>query len=298
MTGPVNTFFMGKGGVGKSTSSVLYAMTLARKGYKVALASMDPAHNLSDIFGIGLSDKPSDPIPNLSVMEIDQEMWIKNYLKGINRQVKRSYAYLTSFNLDRYFDVIKYSPGLEEYALILAFQKIRQGFTAHDHLIFDMPPTALSLKFFSLPSLSLVWTDKLLSLRKEIIEKRGLITKIKLIKKEREKDKVLNKIEEQMNYFGDLKSLFEQHEATRIKLVLNPDNLSLAESERILDRLNDIDIEIHQVLFNKTRKGSSSAAVEGAFPGVPINLIPRAEVQLTGLECLERFLDNNPIDFV
>lgn len=146
----VNLFFMGKGGVGKSTSSALYSVYLAEKGYKVLMVSLDPAHNQSDIFKKSFSDKPTKVTNAFSVIEVDQEKWIKLYLKEIQLQINRTYTYLTAFNLEGYFKVIKHSPGLEEYALILAFNHIQNNFTDYDYLIFDMAPTALSLKFFNL----------------------------------------------------------------------------------------------------------------------------------------------------
>ena len=58
MTDATNMFFMGKGGVGKSTAAALNSLFLAQKGFQVLLVSLDPAHNLSDIFEKKLSDKP------------------------------------------------------------------------------------------------------------------------------------------------------------------------------------------------------------------------------------------------
>ena len=108
---------------------------------------------------------------NLFVIEVDQERWIKTYLKDVQQQINRTYAYLTAFNLEKHFNVIKHSPGLEAYALLLAYKHIRRTYADVDFLIFDMPPTALTLKFFSLPSLSLIWLDHLLALRRDIIKK-------------------------------------------------------------------------------------------------------------------------------
>lgn len=297
MEGPVNVFFMGKGGVGKSTSSALYSLSLAKQGYRVALASMDPAHNLADIFQVSLNDKPGRITDGLSVMEIDQEKWIKSYLKGIHQQIRKTYAYLTAFNLDNYLNIIKYSPGLEEYALVLAFEKIRKDFRTHDYVVFDMAPTALSLKFFFLPSLSIIWTDKLLGLRQEIIEKRKLITKIKLIKKEVETDSVLNKLQEQTRYFRDLKKLFQDGEKTYIKLVLNPDKLSFAESERIHEKLGEISIPLHEIILNKAEPGEVPAEIPSLYPGIPVTSVRRSEHSLGGLETLEAFLSDSDICF-
>jgi arsenite/tail-anchored protein-transporting ATPase len=43
---------------------------------------------------------------------------------------------------------MQFAPGLEEYALLLAFQHIAAEYADFDVLVFDMPPTALSLRFF------------------------------------------------------------------------------------------------------------------------------------------------------
>ncbi len=170
MNKATNIFFVGKGGVGKSTSSALTSVFLAQKGFQVLIISLDPAHNQSDIFEKNLSDKPFQIAPNLLAIEIDQEFWIKQYLKDIHNQINKTYSYLTALNLDKYFKVIKHSPGLEEYALILAFEQIRKDFSQLDYLIFDMPPTALALKFFNLPSLSMIWIEHLLALREVAIK--------------------------------------------------------------------------------------------------------------------------------
>jgi len=116
---------------------------LAQKGFKVLIVSLDPAHNQCDIFEKSFSDRPAQIAPNLSAIEIDQDYWIRRYLKDVQNQIKRTYSYLMAFNLEKYFEVIKYSPGLEEYALILAFKEIQQKFSHLDYLVFDMPPTTL-----------------------------------------------------------------------------------------------------------------------------------------------------------
>jgi len=251
---------------------------LAQKGFQVLIVSLDPAHNQSDIFERSLSDKPIEIAPNLSAIEIDQEFWIRQYLKDVHNQINRTYSYLTAFNLEKYFSVIKYSPGL---------------FSRRDYLIFDMPPTALGLKFFSLPSLSLIWIEHLLALRKEIIKKRDLITNIKLIKKEIERDKVLNKINEQRNQYQDLKDTFEDRKQTQINLVLNPDKLSYAESIRIVTALQEININLYRTISNKMKMDSSFEEINEAFAGIPMINFPYSETPLIGIHNLQEFLKTN-----
>jgi arsenite-transporting ATPase len=288
-----NIFFMGKGGVGKSTSAALTSVYLAQQGHKVLVASLDPAHNQSDIFQRQLSDKPVELAHNLRVLEVDQDFWIKRYLKGVHDQINRTYAYLTALNLDKYFSVIKHSPGLEEYALILAFKDICEDFARNDFLIFDMPPTALSIKFFSLPTLSLIWIEHLLELREEIIKKRDLITKIKLMKTEIERDKVLKKIKDLRQDYEILKDTFENREQTQINLVLNPDKLSFAESIRILHNLKDIKISLNHLIYNKMQPDSSCAEIDGVFENIPTLNFPYSETPLIGIDTLQKFLKAN-----
>jgi arsenite-transporting ATPase len=288
-----NIFYMGKGGVGKSTSAALNSLFLARKGFEVLLASLDPAHNQSDIFENQLSDKPKQVAPHLKAIEIDQDHWIKRYLKDVHNQINRTYSYLTSFNLEKYFKVIKHSPGLEEYALILAFRETNRKFSELDFLVFDMAPTALSLKFFNLPTLSLIWINHLLALRQEIIKKRELITKVRLMKKEIETDKVLSRIEDSIQEYTTLKELFEDPDRTKINLVLNPDLLSLAESKRIVEGLGAINISLSQVIVNKMEENSNMDHIDREFKGIPMLKAPFSETPLIGLDILTRFLNEN-----
>ena len=288
-----NIFFMGKGGVGKSTSSALMSVYLAQQGFQVLIASLDPAHNQADIFQEDLSDKPTQLAPNLLAIEIDQDFWIREYLKGVHDQINRTYSYLTALNLDKYFSVIRHSPGLEEYALILAFKDICRVYGKHDFLVFDMPPTALSLKFLSLPSLSLIWIEHLLELREEIIEKKEMITKIKLMKKEIERDKVLKKIKELRNDYETLKNTFENRQQTQINLVLNPDKLSFAESVRILNRLEDIKVSLNHIIYNKMLPDSSCAEIDQVFEKIPMLNFPYSETPLIGIDSLQDFLKAN-----
>ncbi|MCD6380493.1 ArsA family ATPase [bacterium] len=293
MQKPVSIFFVGKGGVGKSTVAALCAVSFREGGRRALVVSMDPAHNLSDIFEKKLSDKPHSIIPGLSAMEVDEERWAMAYLDEIREQINRTYSYLTAFNLEKYFKVIKHSPGLEEYALILAFNKIRKDFISYDYIIFDMPPTALALKFFNLPALSLVWIDQLINFRREIIEKRKIITKIRFMKKESETDKIYNRLNTKRDYFLSLKDEFENIELSKINLVTNPDTLSFAESERIYSGLKEMNIDIERIICNKMQKGESNRRIKEVFTGIPVTAIATSETPLLGLENLKEFLREN-----
>lgn len=290
MAGAQNLFFMGKGGVGKSSCATLHAVFLAEKGHRVLLVSLDPAHNLSDIFCVSLSHKPTKILPSLKAVEIDQNRWIKAYLKGIQRHVKKTYSYLGAFNLEHYFKIIRHSPGLEEYALLMAFRYFVGQYSNYDFLIFDMPPTALAVKFFALPTLSLIWIEQLYALRGEIIKKREIITRIKLLKKEMERDKVIRRIDELRTEYQEVRDIFQDPQQTRILLVLNSDELSHAESRRIINDLTDINIRIDHIVHNKIQQLTARPDLTDACTAIPMLKFPYSTTPLIGIDNLQSFL--------
>jgi arsenite/tail-anchored protein-transporting ATPase len=288
----INIFFLGKGGVGKSTSSALTAVHLADEGNDVLLVSMDPAHNQSDIFEMRLSEKPAQVTQNLIAKEVDINHWIKKYLTEVENQIRRTYSYLTALNLDKYFDVIKYSPGIEEYALLMAYKEIRKKFSEKDYIIFDMPPTALALKFLGLPRLSKMWLEKLLELRNAIIEKREIITKVKFGKKVIERDKILNKLNVQIENYKEIIKEFENNKKTILNLVANPDKLSFSESELIIKKLKLFNLFICNLIINKIQKKESITEIKKKFNQYAIQVFPLSIKPLIGLEALQNYLAN------
>jgi len=285
-----NIFFLGKGGVGKSTSSALTALYLAEKGKTVQLVSLDPAHNQSDIFDKKFAEKAVKINENLTVKEVEIDVWVKKYLSDIQFQVKRSYSYLTAFNLEHYLDIIKYSPGIEEYALLMAYKSIRQKAKGVDYIIFDMPPTALTLKFLTLPHLSLLWLDHLLELRSKIIEKRKIITKVKLGKKEIETDKIRNKLNQQIKEYKEVKAIFENQEKTYLNLVMNTDKLSFSESELIVKNLSKFNISIKNIFLNKHHNNFDTQGIENKYPNCGFQVFPNSEIPLLGVTTLTDYM--------
>ncbi len=250
-------FFIGKGGVGKSTLSAVTATVLALTNKKTTLISLDPAHNQGDIFQQEFSEKPTAVLPNLHILEMNPEKWIKHYLKKTEEQFSAAYAYLTTFSLEKHFAVIRHAPGVEAYALIMAFEHVLKKNQSADYLIFDMPPTALSLSFFALPGVSLLWLEKLMTLRNEISEKQQLITSLRLGRKTIERDRVMQNIQRQIERWSTLQKLFTNISLKPV-VVKNPDVLSRAETERILLRLNELNMEQPLIFNNKSNKTSDA----------------------------------------
>ena len=142
-------FFVGKGGTGKSTCSAVFSFQQSLKRKKILINSIDPAHNLSEIFEKKLSNKRSKVRDKLFAQETDLNIWKKKYLKSIEDEMVAIYKHQTAFNLNKYFKTLKYSPGLEEYTTLLAIEDTLKKNRNMDTIIFDTPPTALFLNLIS-----------------------------------------------------------------------------------------------------------------------------------------------------
>jgi arsenite-transporting ATPase len=289
---PTLYFFIGKGGVGKSTTSALSALHFAGQAHDTLLVSMDPAHNQQDIFCRPFSEKPVTVTSHLTVKEVDTDYWIARYLKDTENQIKRAYQYHTAFNLQGCFNVLRFSPGLEEYALLLAFENILHTSAHKEVIIFDMPPTALTLKFFSLPFVTLIWLEELLKLRKNIYAKKEIISKIKLGSKTIEQDKVMTKLEQLIRMYSHVRDHFTSPE-TRINLVMNNDSLSSAEALRTKKRLGDIGISVRRLVINKTKTGENDICPLNELAVANVVRFPFSDSGLCGIAALNDYLQTH-----
>jgi arsenite-transporting ATPase len=284
-------FFVGKGGVGKSTNSSLFALKLAQSGKRVLLNSIDPAHNLHDIFQVQLGSKPKQVVEGLEAMETDLDQWVKRYLKDTERDFRSVYKYQEAFNLHRYFKTLKYSPGLEEYAVLLALLDTLRRFADRDYIIFDTPPTALTLKFLALPDVSLLWLQELSQFRQLILNKEQIITRIKQGRGQgsRERDPILGKIADMVDLYKGMVALLKNPATTKTFLVLNPDELSLAESQLILREMTNLGMNIPYLILNKANADPGfGKRAKKLFPDSRLLLLPSFPGnELTGIESLD-----------
>lgn len=289
---PQFLFFIGKGGVGKSTISALTSVHLANSGLDTLLVSMDPAHNQCDIFDTDFSEKPRQVIQHLLVKEVDADYWTKKYLQATEKQIKSTYTYQSAFNLQHYFKVLQYSPGLEEYALLLSFEDTIQRYKDKDIIVFDMAPTALTLRFFSLPFVTLIWLNELLKLRQTIYQKKEIISKIRIGKKEFEQDRVKSKLNMMIHSYQTLRDLFVS-DITKITLIMNDDSLSFSEAIRIKQRLHDIGKSLHRVIINKAQHKEIPEKIRSEFTHQAIMMCPCSSKHLVGLQMITEFLKAN-----
>jgi arsenite-transporting ATPase len=302
-------FFTGKGGVGKSTMSAAGAWQLSQKS-RVLLVSLDPAHNLGDIFNVTLNQKKTQYTSSLFLKEIDLQQLSRDYLKREINVLSNSYSYLQTLNLDNYFSVLRYSPGIEEYALLTSIEETIRNETDFDYIIFDTPPTGLTLRFLALPRVTITWIDRLIQIRQKILEKRYTIQKIRGPVKEGEEnpeivlaydekdDDVLKRLRRLNDNYQGLTKTLEGKDCS-IVLIFNPDILSLKESQRLIEGLNDLHLPLRLMIDNKVTEANTAMAdqVEETIKTLARNVpVERIYISSGIVECTDGKLCDIPED--
>ena len=263
-------FYTGKGGVGKSTMAASAAWQLSQKS-RVLIVSLDPAHNLGDIFCVSLNGREKRMNDRLLLREVDLQKLSRDYLEREIGVLTRTYSYLQALNLDRYFSVLKYSPGIEEYALLTSIEETIRREKDFDFIIFDTPPTGLTLRFLALPQITITWIDRLAQIRRQILDKRHTIQKIRGHATEEEKkqeiklafdekdDAVLKRLMALKGNYESLTGILQGPDCG-VVLVFNPDMLSLRESERLVEGLRDINLPLRLLIQNKVSEENRAIA--------------------------------------
>ena len=158
------TFFIGKGGVGKTTLACATAVQLASESPKreVMLFSLDPAHSLSACLQVKVGPKPRKIAPHLTAVEIDPDSEFQALRQQARADVERFLQSALS-NIDLAFDrevlerIVDLSPpGLDEIVALTHAMDLA-GADRYDHLVVDAAPSGHFIRFMELPDLITEW---------------------------------------------------------------------------------------------------------------------------------------------
>jgi len=297
-------YSVGKGGVGKTTCAVALSLQAARF-LRTLVVSLDPAHNLGDVLECRLTDDAKEVTSNLWASEIDMGAAIARYLAESTQRLQSMYGYLKTINIDGYFDALKLSPGIEEYATLQAMEQLLGSAEGrYDMVVFDTPPTGLTLRVLALPRVSLLWGERLSRLRREILDKRRIVSNIQGERKfvidgtehalpsEEKSDAVMGELQDYIGRMRRLSALQADASRSRVMPVMNPDRLSLFETRRALETLRQLGMSIGPVIVNKVgvKPSDEETAREiGRELGMSTRTLPFSDDEPVGMEAVARF---------
>ena len=272
-------FIGGKGGVGKTTISASLAISAADLGYTCLLVSTDPAHSLSDIFGIEIGDSETTVSKNLTALEIDPERTATAHIATVKDNMKRLVHPRLYSEVDRQLELATHAPGTMEAALLeRVAELVCESGTQYDLMIFDTAPSGHTVRLLSLPEIMSSWTDGLLKHR---ARSGRFAAMLKTFGNDGQRGDDLSHLDSRADHpanspedrIQDLLSARRRKfivtrerlldaKTTNFLLVLNPDHLSILETEKVVTSLLSFDIEIAALVINRVLTSAISGSGE------------------------------------
>ncbi|WP_135366412.1 ArsA family ATPase [Halosimplex halophilum] len=245
-------FFGGKGGVGKTTVSSAYALKCAEAGLKTLVVSTDPAHSTSDVFDQDFDDEPTpvDGHEGLWAMELDPEEEVERHMGEIRRRMNEQVSAAIVNEIDRQIELAHRTPGAYEAALFDRFIEVMREADDYDRVVFDTSPTGGTLRLLALPDFLGEWIERLVAKRAKSVD---LFEKAAVGDREARR-----KLDEDplIAHLQGRKEKFEfagrtLREDAAFFLVLNPDELSIRETERAVAEMAEQDLAVEGFVVNR-----------------------------------------------
>ncbi|MFU8869952.1 ArsA family ATPase [Natronococcus sp.] len=325
-------FYGGKGGVGKTTCAAATATRLADGGRRTLVVSTDPAHSLSDSVETDLGAEPRklergaepaletdsegtaelEDAADLWAAEIDPETRAERYeelARALAADLRSAGIRLDDEEVERIFAAGTPAGGDEIAALDLLVEYVDSG--EWDVVVFDTAPTGHTLRLFDTPAVAGPFLETLGSLRGQA---RRIGTAAR--------SAVLGP----MSMFGggddgaDLEAfrdrlerareLLLDPERTEFRVVLTPEGMAIAESERLVEKLREAGVRVDRLVVNRvfedpeddcsrcrSRRDRHERRVDEireTFPDLEVVTLPEVEGEVQGLEAVESIASRLP----
>ena len=243
--------FGGKGGVGKTTLACATALHYAKKEKKVLIFSTDPAHSLSDSFGVRIEDEVTQIASNLYALEINAAKLFEELRNEYKKEIEEFFKHVflnsrqsgMSLPLDQkimrnIFDLSP--PGIDE---LMAFKKFIDLFEEgkYDLFILDTAPSAHTLRLLALPDNIIDWTTLIIELKRKYPMSGNVGTFLQ---------KVLQTIKK-------AKETFHDTEKTQFVAVTIPEAMGFYQTKDLIERLQQLKIPVKNIIVNKMTPESS-----------------------------------------
>lgn len=246
--------YLGKGGVGKTTSAAATAVRASELGYRTLVVSTDVAHSLADALDRPLGSAPTQLTDKLWGQEINvldevRQHWgeLRDYLAGLLK--RKGVDEVAS-------EELAIIPGMEEVVSLLHIRRqAREG--NFDVVIVDAAPTGETIRLLTMPetfqwyaSRVMEWDPGTMSLAKPLV--RALVPATNMFEQVQRLTKGVEALRETLS----------DPEISSYRLVVNPERIVIKEAQRAATYLSLFGYPVDGVVLNRVLPGN---AVEGAF---------------------------------
>ncbi len=239
----------GKGGVGKTTVSVLTAVWLAKQNpkRKILVFSTDPAHSLSDSFDLEIGEEitPVKGFSNLFAQQVNAIAKFDKLKKEYHEEMDEVFkGFVGESNVEVRYDrevlsnlVSLIPPGIDELIALREVTDLVEQ-KEFDFIILDSAPTGHLLRFLELPHLLRQWVDVFF----KILDKYREVIRL---------GKTARTLLEVSKSVDQVQKLFTDDKRFKFIAVTIPEAMGILETERLLTQLKKLKILCRDVVVNQ-----------------------------------------------
>lgn len=288
----------GKGGVGKTSIAAAHALASARQGRTTLLASMDAAHNLSDLIGCAPAPEPAEVAPHLEILEVDANRVREEDFADISRTVAGMFSQGVPLGGE---ETVVDVPGLDPLFFLLKIQQLAES-GRYDRIVLDLAPTGETLSLLQLPEVMSWWMERVFPLQRVAMRVLRPVAK-GLWKLDLPDAKAMNDIEALYARLRTMQNLLKDPGVTSVRLVTQPERMVVEETKRSYMYLNLFGYHVDHVFVNGVypaeqvneffrawveHQRSHLTEIEAAFGHLSITKIPRFATDLVRLDDIGR----------
>ncbi|WP_431941977.1 ArsA family ATPase [Nocardia grenadensis] len=283
--------FVGKGGVGKTTLACARAMSCARAGQRILVASLDQAHSLGDALGFRFAHDPGAVpgiirvVPGLEVIELDSLALLEERFGALTELLR------TDPGHDHGIDLAALDPaeltGLPGVQELLMLVEIAQ-YVADDEwdaIVLDCPPTADMLRIVTMPETVLGYLDRVWPPHHRMMSSIGTDIRRAVL---------AATVQRVVTAVGEVRDLLADSDRTSARLITLAERVAVAESARVRSATALLGLRLDAVVVNKVLAAVPPPGPEPQHPAVRWYLNRCAE-QWDVISGLQRSMPEVPI---
>ena len=265
---PEYVLYGGKGGVGKTTTAAATALSSAAGGAATLVVSTDPAHSLSDTLDTTIPARPTqirETIP-LWAAEIDPDAAMEEGVFGADDDPLGGMGDLgdqlgpmgdmlggmgegdDEEGLGAMLGMGGSMPGADEAAAMRQLLEYLDD-PRFDRVIVDTAPTGHTLRLLQLPEIMDSMVGRVMSIRQRM---SGMVDGLKgMFGGGSDDPEPSADLDELRDRIERLRAVLRDPEQTDFRVVMIPEEMSVVESERLVDRLGGFGIPVQTLVVNR-----------------------------------------------
>ncbi|MFB6127886.1 MAG: ArsA family ATPase [Halolamina sp.] len=243
----------GKGGVGKTTLAAATGLKAARNGHRTLVVSTDPAHSIADAYEASVGETPVQvtDVSELYAMEVDpRERFAARYGDLFDDVLEDLRSFGVDVGSETVDEVTKRTPpGTDEFAVVDLFAEYHDD-PEWDVVVFDTAPTGHTLRLLDAPDIVDTTAGKLLSLKGQVDSVTSTVRSV-FGSGDGSGQSYSSKLDTLQRKLESVSRRLQDPDRTEFRAVTVAEQLSIAETDRLLDELAASGIPVGDVLANK-----------------------------------------------